>query len=244
MTMTDNLLLALKQMFKRKGITYKDAAIALELSEVSIKRIFSGRNTSLVRLEKLCEFAKTDFGELMQLAEQASQKISNLTIEQEQELVSNQKLLLLGVCLINHWTFNDVLYKYQFEETELITLFARMDRLKIIEYLPGNRYKLNIARDFSWQSDGPIHNYFAKSILSEYLSGSLSNTSNHFRFVWGMLSKQSTDELNQKIQRLIEEYLHIAQEDARIPVDEKMTSSLMILFRENWEPEEFKALGV
>lgn len=240
MSMTDNLLSALKGVFKQKGITYKDAAIALELSEVSIKRIFSDHTISLVRLEKLCEFAKTDFGELMQLVEQASQKITHLTVEQERELVSNKRLLLLGVCIINHWSFDDVLNKYQFEETELMTLFAQMDRLKIIEYLPGNRYRLNIARDFSWQPNGPIHHYFAKSILDEYLSGKPSHSTNHFRFVWGMLSKQSAQELNQKIKRLIDEYLQIAQQDARIPVNDKMTSSLMILFREDWEPAEFK----
>ncbi|MEE9344230.1 MAG: hypothetical protein V3U88_01345 [Methylococcales bacterium] len=240
MNMTESLLTALKGVFKHKGITYKDAAIALNLSEISIKRIFSEHNTSLVRLEKLCEFAKTDFGELMQLAEQASLKIAHLTVEQEQELVRNKKLLLLGVCLINHWTFDDILSKYQFEETELIRLFAQMDRLKIIEYLPGNRYRLNIARDFYWQPNGPIHRYFAKSILDEYLSGKLPPSTNHFRFVWGMLSKQSAQELNQKIKRLIDDYLQIAQQDARIPVNDKMTSSLMIVFREDWEPDEFK----
>jgi hypothetical protein len=147
---------------------------------------------------------------------------------------------LLGVCLINHWTFEDVLNKYQFEEAELITLFAQMDRLKIIEYLPGNRYRLNIARDFSWQPNGPIHRYFAKSILDEYLSGKPSQSKHHFRFVWGMLSKQSAQELNLKIKRLIDEYLELAQQDARLSVNDKMTSSLMILFREDWEPVQFK----
>ncbi len=240
MNMTENLLSALKDVFRHQGITYKDAAIALELSEVSIKRIFSEHNISLARLEKLCEFANTDFGELMLLAEQASQKISHLTLEQERELVSNKKLLLLGVCLINHWTFDDVFSKYQFEETELITLFAQMDRLKIIEYLPGNRYRLNISRDFSWQANGPIYHYFAKSILDEYLSGKPLHSTNHFRFVWGMLSKQSPQELNRKIKHLIDEYLLIAQQDMRISVNDKMTSSLLILFREDWEPDAFK----
>ena len=240
MNMTDNLLTALKSVFKNKGITYKDAATALELSEISIKRIFSTKNVSLVRLEKLCEFANTDIGELIQLAEERHQKISTLTLEQERKLVSDKKLLLLGVCLINHWSFDEILSNYQFEEPELIGLFAQMDKLRIIEYLPGNRYRLNIARDFCWQPGGPIHIYFAKSILGDLLSGNLLSSKNHFRYVWGMLSKESAQELNRKIKRLIDEYLLIAQQDTRISVEDKMTSSLMVLFREDWEPDEFK----
>ena len=241
MNSAENLLIALKGVFRNKGITYKDAAKALDLSEISIKRIFSEKNISLIRLEKLCEFADTDFGELMKLAEESHQKISTLTIEQERGLISNKKLLLLGVCLINHWTFDEILSKYQFKETELIGLFAQMDNLKIIEYLPGNRYRLNIARDFSWLPNGPIQKYFAQSILGDLLSGNQFRSKNHFRYVWGMLSKESTQELNRKIKRLIDEYLLIAQQDTRISVEDKMTSSLMILFREDWEPDEFKA---
>jgi hypothetical protein len=55
-----------------------------------------------------------------------------------------------------------------------------------------------------------------------------------------MLSKQSAQELNLKIKRLIDEYLELAQQDARLPVNDKMTSSLMIQFREDWEPAQFK----
>jgi hypothetical protein len=55
-----------------------------------------------------------------------------------------------------------------------------------------------------------------------------------------MLSKQSAQELNRKIKHLIDEYLLIAQQDMRISVNDKMTSSLLILFREDWEPDAFK----
>jgi len=38
---------------------------------------------------------------------------------------------------------------------------------------------------------------------------------------------------------LIEDYLQIAEHDARRPMNEKSNSSLLLLFLEDWEPKVF-----
>ncbi len=240
MIATKNLLDALRSVFRSKGITYKDAANALELSEVSIKRIFSDKNCSLIRLEKLCELADTDFAELITIAESKQQRLTELSVQQEKMLVNDTRLLLVAVCIINHWTFEEIMSKYQFTVAQLTGLFTKLDKLKIIELLPGNRYHLKISRGFRWQACGPIQNFFVQSILQSYLQDGMADTENHFRFVWGMLAKESVNELNRKIHRLIDEYMKIAEQDVRIPVENKLTSSLLIMFREDWEPDTFK----
>jgi len=242
MIMTKSLLLALRSVFRQKGITYRDAARGLKLSEVSIKRLFSEQNCSLKRFEQLCEFAGTDFGELMAIVESQQQQLSELTLEQEQQLVSNTSLLLVAVCIINHWSFEEILSNYRFTTPELTGMFTRLDRLGIIELLPGNRYRLRISRRFKWQPRGPIQTFFVQSIQQAYLQENTDNTGNHFRFVWGMLARESVDELNRKIVRLIDEYLKIVEQDVRIPVGDKLTSSLLIMFREDWQPAPFKQL--
>jgi len=242
MLMTKSLLTALRSVFRQKGITYRDAAEGLKLSEVSIKRLFSEQNCSLKRLEQLCEFAGTDFGELMAIVESQQQQLSELTLEQEQKLVSNTSLLLVAVCIINHWSFDEILTRYRFTTPELTGMFTQLDRLGIIELLPGNRYRLRISRRFTWQPRGPIQTFFVQSIQQAYLQDTSGNAGHHFRFVWGMLARESVDELNRKIARLIDEYLKIAEQDARIPVDNKLTSSLLIMFREDWQPAPFKQL--
>lgn len=242
MAVTTNLLEALKSVLRTKGITYKDAGQALDLSEVSIKRIFSEKNCSLVRLEKLCDLAETDFTELLEIAESQQQKVSQLSHEQERLLVGDTRLLVVSVCIINYWTFEEILAKYQFTEAELTGAFTKLDRLGIIELLPRNRYRLKISRRFNWQVRGPIQNFFIESVLQAYLHTDVQDGGNHFHFNWGMLSKESADELNRKIHRVVDEYMSIVNQDAKIPNEDKLTSSLMIMFRENWEPESFKTL--
>lgn len=53
--MNDILFDKIKAKCKSQGMTYKDLAIGLELSEASIKRIFSKRTCSLDHFHKICE---------------------------------------------------------------------------------------------------------------------------------------------------------------------------------------------
>jgi hypothetical protein len=45
---------------------------------------------------------------------------------------------------------------------------------------------------------------------------------------------------SRKIARSIEDYLEQARAEIRIPVEGKLSSSLLIVFREDWEPDVFK----
>lgn len=241
MSMTDNLVAVLKQHMKTRGLTYKNAAVALDLSEVSVKRLFSEKNFTLQRLEVLCDLAGISLGDLMDRAENEIQKTDQLTPAQEQAIVDNPKLLLVGVCIINHYSFEDILGKYRIEEPELIGLFTKLDKLNIIELLPGNRYRLKLSPDFTWQPKGPIQRFFIESLVSEYMVGEMQGADNYMHLIWGMLSRESVLELEQKIRRLIDDYMHLTAHDRRLPMSEKHTSGLLVLFKENWEPSVFKS---
>lgn len=241
MTQTEGIVRALKQRMRSQGITYRQAAKALGLSEVSIKRLFSERSFSLQRLEALCDLAETDLGELVQLAEAAQHQLDTLSQAQERELVEDSRLLLVAVCIVNHMSFQDILDKYDFDEPGLIRLFARLDRMGIVEFLPGNRYRLKLNRRFRLQPGGPIQIFFINNLMKEFLNPGQSSETTPFQLAWGMISKSSALELQRRIQRLIDDYLQIAEHDARIPVEDKLTSSLFIMFREDMEPAMFKA---
>ncbi len=241
-TETESLIQALKLEFKRLNMTYKQIAEQMNLSETSIKRLFSNKNISLPRLESLCQIAHLDFAGLVKLAEQSRSYSDQLSLQQEQEIVSDIRLILVMVCLINHWQFNEILEKYAFKETELIRLFVKLDKLKVIDLLPNNHYKLNLSRNFSWQTSGPIQKFFLNAVMQKFLQPTPSEQGHHLKYIWGMLTPNSAAELNKRIQKLIEEFLTMAEYDKRTSVHDKMTSSLMVLFRENWEPDEFKKL--
>jgi DNA-binding Xre family transcriptional regulator len=131
----------LKQLLKARNITYKDLAQALDLSEANIKRIFSSQSFTLERLEQICGLLELSLSDLFLLNTQKEHRLMQLTQEQEEELIADKKLLLVAVCARDGWSFNDMITHYQISEHECIRLLARLDKLKMLQLLPGNKYK-------------------------------------------------------------------------------------------------------
>ncbi len=52
---------SIKQVLKIWGTTYRDLAERMQMSEASIKRLFSKHAVSLTRLEEICEILDLDF---------------------------------------------------------------------------------------------------------------------------------------------------------------------------------------
>ncbi len=81
----------LKRTLKTRGLTYRDIAGKVSLSEASIKRVFAEETFTLQRLEKICTAIGMTVGELVRMASETHDANSQyLTLEQEQLLAANQ----------------------------------------------------------------------------------------------------------------------------------------------------------
>ena len=119
MAQTAAIVAALKGALKERGITYQQVAEALELSEASVKRLFSERQFSLQRLDQICALLGLEITDLVRRLDQA-QRIDALTAEQEQELVGDDRLLLVAICALNRWSMAQMLDTYQLSEVEAV----------------------------------------------------------------------------------------------------------------------------
>ncbi|WP_457667735.1 helix-turn-helix domain-containing protein, partial [Thiolapillus sp.] len=134
MTQTTQLIGTLKQALKRQGKTYADIARCLSLSEASVKRMFSRKHFSLQRLDQVCQMLGMEISDLVQMMnEQHARFLTELSLEQEQEIVDDLELLLVAVCVLNGWNYGELLDYFRFDEPQLIRLLIRLDRLKMIE---------------------------------------------------------------------------------------------------------------
>ena len=89
-----------------------------------------------------------EISDLVQRMGEERQRIEMLTKEQEREVADDQKLLLVAICALNLWAFQEIVDTYEITEHACIQLLAKLDRLKLIELLPLNRYRLAVANDF------------------------------------------------------------------------------------------------
>jgi DNA-binding Xre family transcriptional regulator len=241
MSQTRPLIDTLKLELRKQRITYKQVSEILDLSETSVKRLFSEEAFSIKRLEKVCELLHLDISDLVHLMEKNIDLTIQLTHDQEAELVSDVKLLLVTLLLMNKLQFAEIVAIYDISETEGIQLLARLDRMKIIELQPGNRVKLMISQNFKWIADGPIQHYFESRVQLEFLDSSF-NQSGEFRiFVSGMISRTANAEIIKKIQHLAQEMNDMNIESESLPLEQRFGTSLMMAIRP-WEINVFEEL--
>jgi DNA-binding Xre family transcriptional regulator len=241
MSQTRPLIDTLKLELRKQRITYKQVSEILDLSETSVKRLFSEEAFSIKRLEKVCVLLHLDISDLVHLMEKNIDLTIQLTHDQEAELVSDVKLLLVTLLLMNKLQFAEIVAIYDISETEGIQLLAQLDRMKIIELQPGNRVKLMVSQNFKWIADGPIQQYFESRVQLEFLDSSF-NQSGEFRiFVSGMISRTANAEIIKKIQHLAQEMNDMNIESESLPLEQRFGTSLMMAIRP-WEINVFEEL--
>lgn len=241
MSQINSVCETLKQLLKARNITYKDLAQALELSEANIKRIFSSQSFTLERLEQICKVMELNLSDLFLLDTQKEHRLSQLSHEQEGELISNKKLLLVAVCARDGWSLHDITTCYQISEHECIKLLARLDRLKMLQLLPGNKFKLLIAQDFRWIPGGPLERFMNRDVIVEFMDGNF-NEEQSFRFyLRGSYSDSSIALLKNKLNQLTQEAGLLNQQDARLPLDKRQHVGLLLAIRP-WELGLFESM--
>ncbi len=241
MAQTEALIETLKQALKAQRLTYAEVAGRLEMSEANVKRMFAAKRFTLDRLEDICKILDMEITDLVQLYEESRQRITQLTKEQEQELVQDAKLLLVAVSVRNRLTFTDIVGNYDITETECIRYLAKLDRLKIIDLLPGNRIKLRIDENFRWLPGGPIERFFEKQIQGHFLSSTFSGEQEQRLFLFGLLSDASAQVINNKLQVLAKEFSELHKQDAKLQLNKRRNFGFMLALRP-WELEAFEPL--
>ena len=148
MSATSTVLIGLKSLLRSRGITYRELARQIGVSEPTIKRDLSKGNFSLKRLDQICVTLGITLAELVQSPAGAG-LVTQLTESQELALSGNPKILLVTYLLVNDWKFRDVVDAFRMDENELIEILLRLDQLKIIEFRPPHRVRKLTSRNFA-----------------------------------------------------------------------------------------------
>lgn len=231
----------LKRLLKTKNITYKQLADALDLSEANIKRVFSTQSFTLDRLEEICKVLEISLVDLFLLTSQKEHKISQLTEEQEEELMRDPKLLLVAVCARDGWTFQEIIDHFEISEHEAIRLFARLDKLKMLQLLPGNKYKLLIAQDFRWIPNGPLEKFMSTEVVTEFMNADFTEEQSFRFYLRGTYSEASIVLLTEKLNQLTAEAAILNQQDAKLPLEKRKHVGLLLAMRP-WELKLFSKM--
>jgi len=235
------LIATIKRLLKIQGLTYRDVAAALRLSEPSVKRLFSSERLTVDRLAQIGELLGFTMAELLQEAADAMPRLHTLTEAQESHLVSDIKLLVVAVCAFNHWALDDIVAAYRLTKAECLKQLLILDRLGVIQVLPGDRIRLRVARDFDWLPNGPIYRFFLEHGMHDFLDGEPGQPGQPLDFAFGMLTSSAQAELQLEIRRLRAKLTALHNESAVAPLKQRRGTSVLLAMRD-WEPVGFRDL--
>ncbi len=241
MAQTDALVDTLKQALKSHHMTYADVATKLNMSEANVKRMFSSKCFTLKRLEDVCRLIQFELSDLFQLYEESRQRITMLTKNQEKELVSDTRLLLVAVSVRNRLSFDDIINHYNISTVECIRYLAKLDKLKIIDLLPNNRIKLRIDEHFHWRANGPIERFYEKQIQSQFLKTTFNGELEERLFLFGLLGDASVQIMMNKMKLLAKEFAELHRQDAHLSLNKRHSIGFILALRP-WELDIFTPL--
>lgn len=241
MSTPDQILKALRAEMRRFGVTYAELAARVEMSESSIKRLMSGGELTLPRLAAFCAAVGTTLEDVLHQALEPADVVERLSDAQERSLVADPKTLLVAVCCLGQWTFEQMVATYRIEPPECIRRLVELDRLGLIELKPLNRYRLRVSPAFRWRPDGPVQQFFRDHVVPDYFDGRFDGPGETLLAVHGRLSPSAARELAQQIERLAAELARLHRDEHRNKVDERDGYTMVVALR-SWEFGAFTAL--
>ena len=229
----------LKRCLKERGLTYKQLGQQLSLSEASIKRCFATESFTLERLVQVCDVMEMSLADLFKLSQQQQPTLSQLTHEQELELLNNPKLLLMAVLVRDGWSLAEITDYYQITELEGIQLLAKLDKLRLIELLPGNRYRLRIGQNFRWIPGGPLEQFMEQEVMVKFMAPRRGEPWLYRLYIRGRYSEESLKLLERRLRQITKEAADLNDADSSLPIAERKHVGMLLAMRP-WEPSLFE----
>jgi DNA-binding Xre family transcriptional regulator len=231
MEQTHRLIETLKKVLKSRGQTYKELAKSLKLSEANVKRAFSKQTFTLQRLEAICRVLEIDFYELAKLAKGHIQDVvETLNVEQEKALANDTALFTYFYLVLAGLSPKQIEQEYDFEGRSQ-QLLLKLDRLQLIEAHPKNRVKLLVATNVRWLSKGPLNDKYEAEIKREFLGASFSGKNERLRFLSGYFTESALKQLTLKMDRLLGDFLDLAETEARVDGGTGTRQWLLLAYR-------------
>ena len=229
--MTREIVETLKKVLKARGMTYAELARALKLSTPTVKRLFSERSFTLVRLEQILRVLETDFYEVARMSRSANGGTAELSLEQETALARDARLFSIFWLITNEWRFDEILAEFRISAAQLTGFYARLDRLRLIDWRPGNQARLRVPKHYVWRRGGPLRKAYGLKVINEFMRSRFDAPHDAFRFEAQELSSESAVVVKRRLERFAAEINELVEIDASVPAKKRVTLGVLLACR-------------
>jgi transcriptional regulator with XRE-family HTH domain len=226
------IIQVLKRTLKTKGLTYRDIAKRVGLSEASVKRVFSAKTFTLQRLESVCAAIGISMAELVRLASNTPESgAQSLSLEQEQVLADDPRLFACFYLLLNGRSSPEILTRMNLTERDLRKFYVVLDAAKLIELQPRLKARMRVGPVITWRSEGPLFRVYQQRVKEEFLQSEFKEPLEALHFRSAEISEASARILARKLEHIERDFVELATLDVALPAREKRNVALLVAFR-------------
>jgi len=229
--MTRAIVETLKKVLKARGMTYAELALALHVSTPTVKRLFSQRTFTLERLEEILKVLELDFHELARMSHGRRSGPAELSVEQESALAKDARLFSVFWLLCNEWRFDEIVSEFRLGAAQITSYFARLERLRLIDWRPGNRARLRVPKHYVWRTGGPLRKAYGLKVVTEFMRARFEAPHDAFHFEAQELSAESAIVVKRRLERVAAEINELVEIDAATPAKKRVTLGVLLACR-------------
>lgn len=217
---TWELLDALRQALKARGMTYRQLAAQLSVSEATIKRMFREQDCTLSRLSQICTVLGISLYDLMAVAKERDETATPLSAEQEAYLAQHPGQFAFLLCLLQRQTPEMIQRRHNLSDLSIFRYLRDLDRQGFLELGAHNRYRLKVGPLVRWSLTGPLQDKL-KEINQVFVGHVMDHNEQPgyaFESSYRFMSNNTLESFCKDLRQLSRKYRrHAAQEDALLP---------------------------
>jgi len=208
------LIEALKRCLKAKGLTYSDLAKELGISEPTVKRCFAKNQFTLMRLEEICEVIGITFVELARMVRSEDiDESGRLNESQEHLLASDPKIFAIFYLLLSGVSADQISRHYRMTQIEISRALVKLERVNLLRTPSKSRVQMLVKKNVQWIPNGTLFKLYAQAIRGDFLHSNFNREDERLRLLNGRFSEHSLRFLQRKIDKIIRDFLDIAEAD-------------------------------
>ncbi|MGZ3655768.1 MAG: helix-turn-helix domain-containing protein [Bdellovibrionota bacterium] len=211
---TDSLKLALK----KEGITYKELARRLKLSESGMKKILSAKDGSFERIAEICGELGLSLGELLAGREEGMFELSYTSAQQEYLVRDLRALRLYWALVYERRSLAEAQKVAGLPRAEAFAVLRRLDQLELLALLPGDRVRVPPVRQIRWVGGGPLVDKLYREWSAAFLASVATPSSKpgqQFVTRYFRASQRTLDDLMAAVRDLETEFVRRAISEMR-----------------------------
>jgi DNA-binding Xre family transcriptional regulator len=240
-TGTESIINHLKSQLKSRGLSYKDLAKIWNVAESSVKRIMSGSDLSLERLETVCKYLEISLGDFMKTTQfDGSTQIFYLSDDQETKLSKDQELLHYFLLVDEGYSPADIAQNFVVSHEKATKFLLQLQKLNLIELFPHNRIKKKYMGQMRFRKDGPLAKILLEEMRADFLSSNFNKDDQYLSFVLLNFVPGSLQQFKLRIQNLIREMVVASEQSRNHPNKEEY--GLLVATR-NWPSPMYSVLS-